>query len=90
MCSIKLSADTNVNILIESFTKIKSLSGDAMSKKGIICMAQGLDVAAKDLPKIISVDDRVLEPLGLWSRRLPKKFLDRGPARDKPSCTLLD
>ncbi len=31
------------------------------------------------LPKIISVDDHVIEPPHLWQSRLPKKFLDRGP-----------
>ena len=33
----------------------------------------------QDLPLIISVDDHVVEPPTLWSDRLPKKFLDRGP-----------
>src|SRR3954451_18473194 len=31
------------------------------------------------IPRIISVDDHVIEPPDLWSSRLPKKFLDRGP-----------
>ena len=31
------------------------------------------------IPRIISVDDHVVEPPDLWSNRLPKKFLDRGP-----------
>jgi len=31
------------------------------------------------IPRIISVDDHVIEPPDLWSNRLPKKFLDRGP-----------
>lgn len=31
------------------------------------------------LPKIISVDDHVVEPPDLWQKRLPRKFRDRGP-----------
>ena len=31
------------------------------------------------IPRIISVDDHVVEPPDLWQNRLPKKFLDRGP-----------
>jgi predicted TIM-barrel fold metal-dependent hydrolase len=34
---------------------------------------------ATDLPRIISVDDHVVEPPTLWSDRLPAKYLDRGP-----------
>jgi len=39
------------------------------------------------IPKIISVDDHVVEPPDLWSNRLPAKFLDRGPriVREKGS-----
>ena len=32
-----------------------------------------------ELPRIISVDDHVVEPPTLWSDRLPAKYLDRGP-----------
>ena len=32
-----------------------------------------------ELPKIISVDDHVVEPPDLWTSRLPAKFLDRAP-----------
>jgi predicted TIM-barrel fold metal-dependent hydrolase len=32
-----------------------------------------------DIPRIISVDDHVLEPPDLWSSRLPARFLERGP-----------
>jgi hypothetical protein len=32
-----------------------------------------------DLPKIISVDDHVIEPANVWQDRLPKKFLEVGP-----------
>ena len=32
-----------------------------------------------EVPRIISVDDHVVEPPDLWSSRLPKKYLDRGP-----------
>ena len=31
------------------------------------------------IPRIISVDDHVVEPPDLWSARLPRKFLERGP-----------
>ena len=33
----------------------------------------------KQIPRIISVDDHVVEPPDLWTNRLPKKYLDRGP-----------
>lgn len=33
----------------------------------------------RDLPKIISVDDHVIEPAGVWADRLPKKYLESGP-----------
>ncbi|HEU0170641.1 MAG TPA: amidohydrolase, partial [Acidimicrobiales bacterium] len=32
-----------------------------------------------DLPKIISVDDHVVEPPDLWTKRLPAKYQDIGP-----------
>ena len=32
-----------------------------------------------DLPKIISVDDHVVEPPDLWTSRLPQKYADRWP-----------
>lgn len=32
-----------------------------------------------NIPRIISVDDHVVEPPDLWSTRLPKRFLHRGP-----------
>ena len=32
-----------------------------------------------DLPRIISVDDHVLEPPDLWERYLPERFRERGP-----------
>jgi len=32
-----------------------------------------------ELPKIISVDDHVVEPPGLWQERLPARYRDRGP-----------
>jgi len=34
---------------------------------------------AKDLPKIISVDDHILEPRELWQEMLPAGLRDRGP-----------
>lgn len=32
-----------------------------------------------EIPRIISVDDHVVEPPDLWSSRLPERYLDRGP-----------
>ena len=32
-----------------------------------------------ELPKIISVDDHVVEPPHVWETWLPNKFKDRGP-----------
>src|SRR5688500_9697784 len=34
---------------------------------------------AADLPKIISVDDHVIEPPNVWLDRLPSKYHDVGP-----------
>ena len=31
------------------------------------------------IPKIISVDDHVVEPAHVWERWLPAKYRDRGP-----------
>jgi len=33
----------------------------------------------EDFPKLISVDDHIIEPPTLWSDRLPAKHLERGP-----------
>jgi predicted TIM-barrel fold metal-dependent hydrolase len=32
-----------------------------------------------EIPKIISVDDHVIEPAGVWQDRLPERFRERGP-----------
>ena len=32
-----------------------------------------------DFPKIISVDDHVVEPANVWQDRLPAKYKDAGP-----------
>ena len=32
-----------------------------------------------EIPRIISVDDHVVEPPELWTERLPAKYRDRGP-----------
>ena len=45
-----------------------------------------------EIPKIISVDDHVVEPPDLWVERLPSKYKDKGPRveRDRaifnPQC----
>ena len=31
------------------------------------------------IPRIVSVDDHVVEPPDVWSTRLPARFRDRGP-----------
>jgi predicted TIM-barrel fold metal-dependent hydrolase len=36
-------------------------------------------VRVPEIPKIISVDDHVVEPAHLWDRWLPARFRDRGP-----------
>ena len=33
----------------------------------------------RKIPGIISVDDHVLEPVGLWQERLPARFRAQGP-----------
>ena len=32
-----------------------------------------------DIPRIISVDDHVVEPPDLWTDRIPAKYQDRAP-----------
>ena len=32
-----------------------------------------------ELPKVISVDDHVVEPADVWTKRLPAKFAETGP-----------
>lgn len=36
-------------------------------------------MSVTDFPKIVSVDDHVVEPATVWTDRLPRKFLDTGP-----------
>jgi predicted TIM-barrel fold metal-dependent hydrolase len=36
-----------------------------------------------ELPRIISVDDHVVEPKDLWTSRLPAKYLDRAPRTER-------
>src|SRR5205807_1086464 len=43
-------------------------------------------LAMADIPMIISVDDHVVEPPDLWTSRLPKKYLDRGPRVERDSA----
>jgi predicted TIM-barrel fold metal-dependent hydrolase len=42
-------------------------------------MADGVVTPGRQLPRIISVDDHVVEPPHVWSEWLPAKFKDRGP-----------
>ncbi|HEX3564604.1 MAG TPA: amidohydrolase family protein, partial [Acidimicrobiales bacterium] len=41
-----------------------------------------------EVPRIISVDDHVVEPPDLWSSRLPAKYQDRGPRIKRQRITL--
>ena len=49
------------------------------------------DRAMSDIPRIISVDDHVVEPPDLWSARLPAKYRERGPRveRDKAKFSFI-
>ena len=38
-----------------------------------------MPVALDQFPKIISVDDHVVEPSHLWQDRLPERYKDAGP-----------
>jgi predicted TIM-barrel fold metal-dependent hydrolase len=42
-------------------------------------MSEGTTPAVEELPRIISVDDHILEPQELWSQELPASLRDRGP-----------
>jgi hypothetical protein len=39
------------------------------------------------LPRIISVDDHVIEPMDLWTDRLPAKYHDRAPRIERKRGT---
>ena len=38
------------------------------------------------IPRIISVDDHVVEPPDLWTSRLPSKYADRCPRVERDSA----
>ena len=38
------------------------------------------------IPRIISVDDHVVEPPDLWTSRIPKRYLDRAPRVERDSA----
>jgi predicted TIM-barrel fold metal-dependent hydrolase len=40
------------------------------------------------LPRIVSVDDHVIEPPNVWLDRLPKKYLDRAPRLERVKGTI--
>ncbi len=40
-----------------------------------------------EFPKIVSVDDHVIEPPGLWQDRLPERFKADGPRVERHNCT---
>lgn len=41
-----------------------------------------------EIPRIISVDDHVMEPPDLWTSRLPEKYLDRAPRVERAKATV--
>jgi len=46
-------------------------------------------MAATEVPLIISVDDHVIEPPGVWADRLPRKHVERGPRIElRPAGTI--
>ena len=50
--------------------------------------AGGPTPAVEDLPRIISVDDHILEPRDLWQRELPASLRARGPRVSRERVTL--
>ena len=36
-----------------------------------------------EIPKIVSVDDHVIEPAGVWQDRLPAAYKEKGPRLDR-------
>ncbi len=42
------------------------------------------------IPKIISVDDHVVEPAHVWERWLPAKYRDRGPRVERRGVASID
>ena len=38
-----------------------------------------MSISNGELPKVISVDDHIVEPAHLWQERLPAKFREKGP-----------
>ncbi len=45
-----------------------------------------------ELPKIISVDDHIVEPADVWTSRMPAKFKDAAPhivRKDMPDVTFV-
>jgi predicted TIM-barrel fold metal-dependent hydrolase len=46
--------------------------------------------SSRVIPRIISVDDHVIEPPDLWQQRLPKKFVQFAPHVERMNLTELD
>jgi predicted TIM-barrel fold metal-dependent hydrolase len=44
--------------------------------------------ATFEIPRIISVDDHVVEPPDLWTNRLPKQYLDRAPRIERDRAAM--
>ena len=42
-------------------------------------MTEATNSTPAEIPRIISVDDHVVEPPTLWTDRLPSKYSDRAP-----------
>ena len=46
----------------------------------------------RDRPKIISVDDHIVEPADVWTSRMPAKYKDAAPhivRKDMPDVTFV-
>src|SRR5947208_8142846 len=52
----------------------------------------GVDAARREIPRIVSVDDHVIEPPHVWQDRLPARMREQGPrvVRDSYSVEWVD
>ena len=49
-------------------------------------MSESESADTVDIPRIISVDDHVVEPPDLWTNRLPARYRDRGPRVERDTA----
>src|SRR5688500_16798156 len=65
------------------------LSPPGAVRSGLPASRRGDPMASfPEVPKIISVDDHVVEPPDLWTNRLPAKYQDRAPRIVRERCTM--